>query len=62
MDPRNLNKEIFREHFKFPTREEVIVKMSGAKIFYKLDSLKRLWQLQLDEESVKQCTFITPKS
>ena len=60
MDPRNLNKAIIRKHFKLPTREEVIEKMLGAKIFSKLDCSERFWQLQFEEESSKLCTFITP--
>ena len=31
--PRNLNSVILREHFKLPTREEVMAKILGAKYF-----------------------------
>ena len=60
MDPRNLNKAIRRTHFKLPTREEEIAKISGAKIFSNLDFSKGFSQLQLDKESFKLSTFITP--
>ena len=33
LDPRNPNKVITREHFKLSTREEVVVRMAGAKNF-----------------------------
>ena len=43
LDPRNLNKAILHEHFKLPTREEVMARMAGTKIFSKLDCSKRFW-------------------
>ncbi|XP_021347384.1 uncharacterized protein K02A2.6-like [Mizuhopecten yessoensis] len=60
LDPRNLNKYIRREHFKLPTREEIMSKFAGAKVFSKLDASSGFWQLQLDEDSSDLCTFITP--
>ena len=60
LDPRNLNKAIQREHFKLPTREEIMSNFAGAKIFTKLDASSGFWQLQLDDESSKLCTFNTP--
>jgi hypothetical protein len=60
LDPRNLNKAIRREHFKLPTREEIMSKFAGATVFSKLDATKGFWQLKLTEEASKLCTFITP--
>ena len=60
MDPRHLNACIKREHFKLPTREEIMSNFAGAKIFTKLDATKGFWQLKLNEASSKLCTFITP--
>ena len=37
LDPRILNKVIKREHYKLP-RADVMAKLSGAKIFSKLDA------------------------
>jgi len=59
-DPRNLNKAIRREHFRLPTREDIMSKFAGAKIFSKLDASSGFWQLRLDEDSSKLCTFSTP--
>lgn len=38
LDPRDLNKAIKREHFKLPTREEIMAQFVGAKWFSKLDA------------------------
>ena len=59
-DPRNLNEAIRKKHFKLPTREVIMSRFAGAKMFSKLDATKGFWQLRLDEESSKLCTFITP--
>ena len=58
---QNLNKAILHEHFKLPTCEEVMVRMARAKIFSKLDSSKGFLHVQLDEESSRLYTFITPE-
>ena len=60
IDPRDLNKAIKREHFPMKTIEEVVQNMPGAKVFSKLDATSGYWQLKLDEESSKLCTFNTP--
>jgi hypothetical protein len=60
LDPRNLNQAIRREHFKLPTREEISAKFANCQVYSKLDASKGFWQMKLDEESSKLCTFITP--
>ncbi len=60
LDPRDLNRAIKREHYKLPSREEILARLSGAKVFSKLDAASGFWQLQLDDESSKLTTFITP--
>ena len=60
IDHRDLNKAIKREHFPMKTTEEVVQNMQGAKVFSKLDATSGYWQLKLDEESSKLCTFNTP--
>lgn len=60
MDPKDLNDNIRREHYQIPKREEIRNEMSGAKYFTKLDALQGFWQIRLDEDSTKYCTFNTP--
>lgn len=60
LDPRDLNRAIKRQHFKLPTREEIMSKFAGATIFSKLDASQGFWQIKLDEKSSKLTTFITP--
>ena len=60
IDPRDLNKAILREHYPLKTVEEVISQMPTAKVFSKLDATSGFWQLRLDENSSKLCTFNTP--
>ena len=60
LDPRNLNRAIKREHYQLPSRAEITAHFAGAKIFSKLDASSGFWQILLDDESSKLCTFITP--
>ncbi len=60
LDPRDLNRAIKRQHYKLPTREEVMAKFAGAKVFSKLDASQGFWQMELDEKSSYLCTFNTP--
>ncbi|XP_033749332.1 uncharacterized protein K02A2.6-like [Pecten maximus] len=60
IDPKNLNSAILREHFPMKTVEDVIANMPQAKVFTKLDATSGFWQLKLDEESSKLCTFNSP--
>ncbi len=60
MDPKDLNDNITREHYQIPKREEIMNEMSGAKYFTKLDASQGFWQIRLDEDSTKYCTFNTP--
>ena len=36
LDPQDLNKAIIREHYKAPTLEEILHKLSGATVFFKI--------------------------
>ena len=60
LDPKDLNKAIKRHHFKLPTTEEVLAKMSGSKWYSKLDASNAYWQMKVDEESSSLLTFNTP--
>lgn len=60
IDPQDLNKAIRREHYPLRTIEEVVAEMPNARIFSVVDANHGFWQVQLDEESSKLCTFNTP--
>lgn len=60
LDPKDLNENIKREHYPIPTRDEITSEMTGAKYFSKLDASQGFWQLKLEPESSKYCTFNTP--
>ena len=60
IDPKDLNKAIKREHYPMRTIEEVVSRMPNAKIFSALDCSNGFYQIKLDEESAKLCTFNTP--
>jgi hypothetical protein len=59
MDPRHLNQYLKRAIFPFPGLEQVFANVKGAKFFLKLDLTWGFWNLRLDEESSKLCTFST---
>lgn len=60
IDPKDLNKAIKREHFQLPTVDEIASDLHGARYFSSLDATSGFWHMELDEESSKLCTFITP--
>ena len=60
IDPRDVNEAIRREHFPMATIEEVVASMPQAKVFSVLDATSGYWQVKLDEQSSKLCTFNTP--
>lgn len=60
LDPRDLNRAIKREHYRIPTCEDILAKLNGKKIFTIIDMRQGFWQIKLDEESSRLCTFNTP--
>ncbi len=60
MDPRYLNQFLERAIFPFPSLDQVFSSIKGAKYFSKIDLTWGFWNLLLDEESSKLCTFVTP--
>lgn len=60
LDPHDLNLAIKREHFQLPTLDQITTKLANAKYFSKLDANSGFWQISLDDESAKLCTFATP--
>ena len=60
IDPRDLNKAIRHEYCPMRTIEEISARMPNAKYFSVLDASSGFWQVKLDHESAKLCTFNTP--
>ena len=60
LDPKDLNKGIRRPKYQLPTLEEVLPKLSKAKVFTTLDAKDGFYQITLDERSSKLTTFWTP--
>ena len=60
IDPRDLNKAVKRQHYPLLTVDDVVSRMPNAKVFSKIDCTSGFWQLELDNESSKLCTFNTP--
>ena len=60
LDPRDLNKAIQHTPYYVRTKDDVIPKVSGASHFSILDARSGFWQVELDDESSKLCTFSTP--
>jgi transposase InsO family protein len=60
MDPRYLNSFLKRATYALPEVECVFPRFRGAKYFSKMDMTAGFWQVLLDEDSSKMCTFSTP--
>ena len=61
LNPHDLNKAIIWEHYTAPTLDEFTHKLSGAKVFSKLDAKDGFWSIQLDTPSSFLTTFNTHK-
>ena len=59
LDPRDLRKAIKREYYQIPIFEDIASRLSGAKLFTKLDTNQEYWQIPLNEESIRLTTFNT---
>lgn len=60
VDLKHLNQQVKRERYEMPVFEELAAKLSGAKVFSKLDAANGFWQVPLAKESRELTTFITP--
>ena len=57
LDPRPLNTAIYHKHFQLPTLEDITTKLTGARVFSKLDANHGYWQIPLSESSQLLTTF-----
>ncbi|GBM41734.1 Transposon Ty3-G Gag-Pol polyprotein [Araneus ventricosus] len=60
LDPQNLIRAIKRPQYNLPTFEDITSKLAGAKYFSVLDAVSAFWQISLDEESSRFCSFSYP--
>ena len=60
LDLTKLNVNVKREVHQLPSVEETLAKIGKGKWFAKLDANHGYWQMPLNEDSQKLCTFITP--
>lgn len=60
VDLKRLTENIKREQFMLPTTDEILAKLTGAKVFTSLDAASGFWQIPLYPESSRLTTFITP--
>ena len=56
IDPKDLNRAIKRPHYPLMPFEDILPKLTNAKVFSVRDAQKGFWQIQLDELS----SFLTP--
>ena len=60
LDPKDLNKAVLCPKYQMATLDEVLPKLSKAKVFSTLDAKDGFYQVGLDEESSLKTTFWTP--
>lgn len=60
LDPKDLNKNIRREHYYSRTIDEILPLLHGKKYFSVVDTTKGYWHVELDHDSSLLCTFNTP--
>ena len=60
LDPKDLNRAVQREKYQLPTIEDVATRLTGAKVFTKLDARNGFWHIKMDKESSRLTTFHTP--
>ena len=60
LDPQDLNKAVIRPKYQMPTLDELLPKLSKAKVFTTLDAKDGFYQVGLDEQSSLKTTFWIP--
>ena len=60
LDPKDLNKNIRRQHYYTRTIDEILPQMLGKKYFSVTDTNKGYWHVDLDEESSLLFALNTP--
>ena len=60
VDLTKLNESVCRERLILPAVDQTLAQIGEAKYFSKLDANSGYWQIELDPDSAKLTTFITP--
>ena len=60
LDPRDLNTAVIRPKYQLPTLDELLPKLSRAKVFSTVDAKDGFYQVGLNENSSLKTTFWTP--
>ena len=60
INPQALNKALKRERYQLPVLEDLLPKLSKAKVFTTMDLKAGYWHVPLDSESSHLTTFSTP--
>ena len=60
LDPRDLHKNIRREHYYSRTIDDILPQLHNKQYFSVVDTKKGYWHVELDEPSSLLCTFNTP--
>jgi len=59
LDPKDLNVATKRPHHAMPTIDDILPRLSKAKVFSVLGAKDGFWQVKLDEENSYLTTFWT---
>ena len=51
MDARNVNKSLYPTNYPIPRHEDIKAKLSGCRVFSKMDLKSAFWQIELEPES-----------
>jgi len=57
LDAKNLNKALYSSNYPIPRQEDIKAKLSGKKVFSKLDLKSAFWQLEIAEDARNLTTF-----
>ena len=60
IDPKPLNKALKRSYYPLPVIEDLLPKLTNARVFTLVDAKNGFWYVQLDEQSGLLTTFGTP--
>ena len=57
LDAQNVNKALLSSNFPIPRQEDIKSRLSGRKVFSKLDLKSAYWQLEIEKEARSMTVF-----